>query len=387
MSELTTQLKIPCSYYNKNVCRSCGLIEHSYEEQLKIKLTHLKDIFSKENLSTNGLRPFVPSDTQLSSRNKAKLVVNGSTTEPILGITGSNQETTRIDNCPLHNPKLNAVAQTVTRLIQTYKVSPYDISKRIGELKFLLLRIANETDQILARFVLRSKTEIPKIQKLGAELMLTHKNVALISVNIQPVHQAIIEGPEEIHLLGEPYLIEKLGPYKFATSPQSFSQVTSNVAVKLYTRVSEMIKDNRPGTVLDLFSGSGCFSIFTSPYFKKCIGVEISPSSVNDAQSSLKLNQISNITFLEQDVLPFLKQHKESPDLLIVNPPRRGLKADICNELVRLKPKTIIYSSCNPQTLAQDLKILSDYEILSIEPFDMFPMTEHFEVVVKLNLR
>ncbi|MDZ4786323.1 MAG: 23S rRNA (uracil(1939)-C(5))-methyltransferase RlmD [bacterium] len=372
----------PCSYFNSNTCRSCALIDQPYKEQLFLKERRLKEVLSQNRIDFSVYAPIVPSDLSLYSRNKAKFVIAGSTQFPLFGFINNNQKAVDISQCPLHDQRLNQIAEITKSLIIKYRINPYNVLEKSGDLKYLLIRVVNNAESLIVRFVVRSKEIVSKLQNLSEELCKIDSRIKIITANIQPTHQAILEGREEILLSGSESVIEELSGFKIQISPQSFSQVTSNVAEKLYKAVATQIKTFQPKLILDLFSGSGCFSIFASNYFETCLGIEISDSAVRDANESAKLNCIKNIRFESKDVLAFLTNFKEDPDLIILNPPRRGLKEEICNELSRIRPKQIIYSSCNSETLATDLKMLKDYEVSLVQPFDMFPMTEHFETLV-----
>jgi 23S rRNA (uracil747-C5)-methyltransferase len=205
----------------------------------------------------------------------------------------------------------------------------------------------------------------------------------VVSCNIQPLPAAILEGPEEI-ILTEAKTIEiTYNGIPLTFSPQSFMQVTHEVAEALYARAARYVGEQSYSDALDLFCGVGGFSLSTASAVKTVRGVEFSPSAVKSAQAAAQRLGITNASFTADDVERFLERGDSgTPDLVIANPPRRGLSPTIISSLQNLSPRTILYSSCNPDTFARDLHALSDrYDLERIALFDMFAMTEHCEVL------
>jgi 23S rRNA (uracil747-C5)-methyltransferase len=242
------------------------------------------------------------------------------------------------------------------------------------------------TEGIL-RFVLRSSEAVARIRKALPEIQARAPWLSVVSCNIQPIPAAILEGEEEILLTETSHMKELFGTIPLYFAPQSFMQVTPTIAAKLYRAVGEYVSRNRFTSALDLFCGVGGFSLHVAPHVDTITGVELSPAAIHSAQKSAYEASVTNATFIAADVEQFLSAHPSlDPDQIVINPPRRGLSESICAHLVRLAPRTILYSSCNPETFARDVQWLSGaFQLRHVQPFDMFPMTNHCEVLGELR--
>jgi 23S rRNA (uracil747-C5)-methyltransferase len=321
-----------------------------------------------------------------ASRNKTKMAVGGSIEAPRLGYVRQDQTVEDLEGCPLYPAPIPALLSAVRRGITKYRLAPYSIQKDKGELKHVIIRASEASGEALVRLVLRSRAELSRAEALLQALQDQFPAVVVTSVNFQPVRTAIIEGEEELVLSERSTIVEQYDRYRFPLSPQSFSQVTSGVAVQLYQAAAKVVAQRRPKTVLDLFCGVGAFSLFASPYVEKVLGVELSSQAISNAIEATRMNQISNATFLAADVGTFLQQLKTPYEAVIVNPPRRGLGPEICKQLMPNVGELLLYSSCNSETLAKDLRELSaQFSVREVTPFDMFPNTPHMEVLVELH--
>jgi 23S rRNA (uracil747-C5)-methyltransferase len=198
-----------------------------------------------------------------------------------------------------------------------------------------------------------------------------------------------MEGPEEILLSQTSHIREVYGEVPLYLSPQSFMQVTPEIASRLYQRAADAAADKGLTRALDLYCGAGGFSLHLARHIPNVIGVEVSRSAIASAQRSAAEIGTTNTTFVADAVEGFLAtEHVERPDLVLVNPPRRGLTAEVVRQVQKLNPSMIFYSSCNPETFVRDFQQLADtHELVSIDPFDMFPMTEHIELFSVLQAR
>jgi 23S rRNA (uracil747-C5)-methyltransferase len=358
-----------CLYYQKDQCKSCDLIHLTEEEYKK----------SKQNHYNNSL---VLGENFFQSRNKAKFVVSGTIDHPILGL-----KDTEILECPQHLPIINKVAQFLIPLITQAKLPPYNLELKTGELKYLIIFANHTQTKLMLRFVLRSKEAFERIKKLVPIIQAKFPMLELISINLQPLHTSIIEGEEEIILTDRKFITDQLGPFQFILGPKTFYQVNSPVAEKLFLHAQTIAKTIKPKVVLDLFCGIGTFAHFCANEAQRVIGIELSAESIDYAQKSAALNGLKQCEFYAQDVFQFLAMNKDlRPDLVIVNPPRRGLGEKVVDLLLDLAPAHLFYSSCNPETLKKDLeKILPFYEVLDSTPFDMFSLTSHLEVFTYLR--
>ncbi|MFZ4714543.1 MAG: 23S rRNA (uracil(1939)-C(5))-methyltransferase RlmD [Bacteriovoracaceae bacterium] len=364
-----TKLSESCHYFQKGLCHSCDLIDHSTLEYQKLKQSHYN-------------KTLVLGENYFQSRNKAKLVISGTVESPIMGLQAID-----LKDCPLHYPLINQLAHFLEPLITKAKLTPYQLKTKSGELKYLIIFSNLKSDQMMLRFVLRSKESLERIQKLVPLIQTSFPQVKLISINLQPHHTSIIEGDEEIILTKEKTLTDKIGKFSFILGPKTFYQVNSEVAQKLFTLASEKTKAIKPKTILDLFCGIGTFAQFCAEGVERVVGVELSEESIDYAKQSAHLNQLPQCQFYAEDVKLFLEREKDfTPDLIIVNPPRRGLGEEIVKLLLNLSPEHLFYSSCNPETLEKDLQMLTTkYEVLEKTPFDMFSLTRHLEIFCVLK--
>lgn len=374
-----------CSYFLQSQCLSCNLLDKSYGETLLMKEEELKKIFAHTPFF---LKPTIGLEQVAGSRSKAKFAVFLHNDEITFGFTKSDGSYRELEACGLHAEGINSLLAIVKDILKKYQIIPYDISTKKGELKYLLISKSGESasSEFLLRFVLRSKESLDRLKKAGQELMELPLNIKVITANIQPIHQAIIEGEEEIVLSDDLVIIHQFDEFQLALGARSFFQVTPRIAKKLYGAVADSISQDNPKSLIDLYCGVGAFSFYASRWCEDVTGVEISKEAIDCAKASVKLN-MSKIQFHAMDVEAFLQDQSKTKkfDAVIVNPPRRGLNPVIIDKILGISPEFIYYSSCNAETLARDFSELqSDYEIKSMQIFDMFPYTSHFETLMCL---
>lgn len=380
-----TNSKLNCNYYIEKKCSSCSLIEREISEIANIKLGILSNSLKENNLHEN-IENIVSLENPFNSRAKVKLSISGTVSNPIIGLVDRSLNTIELQNCPLHYKNLNSIIKTLPQVILDFNLTPYSIKKRNGELKGVILNSNSSQSEEMLRFILRSEKLIPSITNAVPKLLELNPNLKVISANIQEIPHQILEGEKEFILTDRKFIWDKLSNLYFAIGPKCFTQVTPEIASKLYSKVEELCANSKPQLVFDLFCGIGGFSMFSAKHANKVIGIEFSSESINHAKISADKNNINNIEFSAKDTEKFLSSYKgQKPDMVICNPPRRGLSKNIIDSLISLKPPTIIYSSCDPQTLSRDLKILNNkYKISAIYPFDMFPLTKHIETLAIL---
>ena len=374
-----------CGYFNQGICRSCDLMTLDYRDQVKKKeetlLQSLKGIYSSTLLPSVHSDPFY-------FRNKAKFSVTGTIDKPIIGLLGdTNLDSGReILSCPLHVQPINDVLPFVKEFITEAKLTPYNIENKSGELKGIILFYSRESQEMYLRFICRSKEPVTRIVKFLKNLQAKIPNLKVVSVNIQPVPHAILEGDEEIILTEAPAVHHKLGPVSMNLTPRAFVQTNQSIAKNLYETAALWVKENKTDRFLELFCGQGAFSFFCAENIHAGLGIEINPEAILEAIRTAKKKGLTHLNFKSADAGKIGHEIKEfSPDLILVNPPRRGL-GDSLKLLLEEKPQTIIYSSCSHESLGADLqKLKCHYEITRAQIFDMFPQTEHFETLVELH--
>lgn len=340
------RIKYNCPYYHE--CGGCNIAHINYKKQLEFKKNTVIDIFKRyANLDINP--NICESEDKLHYRNKVVLHVENNKKGFYKDETN---ELVPINNCLLLNKKLNDVIKTLDKKV--------DISK----LKEILLRTNGE--EVLVKFT--SDNEL-----LNSNIVLKDKENK--------------EGEDATKCIKENAIIFNLGKYKYAVTSDSFFQVNTKQTIKLYDKVRECIGKEKIETALDLYCGTGTIGIYISDLCNRVIGVEVNKSSVTCANYNKLLNKIDNIEFIEGDVSTVIN-NKMNLDLIVVDPPRSGLDNKTISIIKQIKPKKLIYVSCNPMTLARDIQKLSEeYKINDIELFDMFPNTYHVESICLLDLK
>ena len=380
-------MKTFCSYYNQSICRSCDLITTDYTDQISLKEQKLREAF--KDLNYPQLLDTIISPEQ-GFRNKAKFSVTGTMENPIIGLTGdTNLDAGReLLECSLHVPQINSFLPYLKKFITMAGLVPYSISEKKGELKGIIAFYSNSSKEAYVRFILRSKESIDRIRKHKDFLTSHIPELKCISVNIQPIPHAILEGEEEIFITETHSITHRLGNLNFSLGPRAFVQTNQAIATKLYETAAQWVKDSGQPQFMELFCGQGAFSFFCAPSIVKGLGIEINEEAIKEANRTATIQGFTNLSFKSADAEKVGDEIKAfRPDVILVNPPRRGLGKS-CDLILDFKPKMIIYSSCNYETLASDLTRLSnDYTIERIQIFDMFPHTSHFETLVQLRVK
>ncbi|KKL03054.1 23S rRNA (uracil(747)-C(5))-methyltransferase RlmC [Rheinheimera mesophila] len=374
-----------CVEFLAGRCHSCNQLSVPYPEQLAKKQQQLATLMAP--FAEAQLLPAVASRED-GFRTKAKMVVSGSKEQPVLGILNDGVAVD-LSACPLYPAAFAPAFSLLKGFIQRAALTPYQVEQKQGELKLILLSQSQASGRVMLRFVLRSKNCLASIQKHLPWLQQQWPELAVCSVNLQPVHMAVLEGPEEILLTSEELLREELNGIPLYLTPQSFFQTNTAVAAALYA-TAEQWAEAIPGQRLwDLFCGVGGFGLHLARAGRwQLTGIEIAPKAIASATRSASELGLSRVSFQALDAAAFAKASVQAPDLLVVNPPRRGLGAALCQSVMTLQPAWLMYSSCNPDTLARDLAWLNaDYRLLKVQLFDMFPHTEHAEVLTLLQKR
>lgn len=267
-----------------------------------------------------------------------------------------------------------------------------------GFIRHIVIRVGIKTKEVMCILVTNGK-KLPKEKELVDGLLQVFKEnkelqkyrLKTIVKNVNTKNTNVILGNENIVLYGEGYIYDKLGEYTFKISPMSFYQTNPTQTEILYQKAIEYAHLKENDVVLDLYCGIGTIGIFASKKAKRVYGIEIVEQAIEDAQENAKLNGIKNIEFLCGDVEIALKQvlnKSDRPEVIFVDPPRRGLDSTTINNILEVKPARLIYISCNPATMVRDIKLLEEkYKVGKIQPVDMFPYTSHVECVAVLQLK
>ena len=414
-----------CQLHDASLCRSCPNLDLPLVQQLQLKQSAVQATLAGQVEARAWLEPFASAPSQF--RNKAKLAVSGTTHAPVLGLVDRFDNGTDLTSCPLHVNEIKAALAPLTRAITHMGLQPYSIVKRRGELKHVLVT-ASANGQLMVRFVLRSTAQLPAIRKGAPRLQSELPGLRVLSVNIQPRPAAILEGEREIILsqdstLDMPlYLPEldadgvvvnnKKSVLPLVLPPQSFFQTNSDVAAGLYAQARAWARDYAGGqagvltgesgaggahpdatqssqSIWDLYCGVGGFALALAQPGAQVLGVEVSAPAIDGARAAAAQLGLTSpqVRFEAGDasVLDASGQvyGHDKPDLLVVNPPRRGI-GELAASIEGSGIKRVLYSSCNPASLAKDLEVMSSYRVRRARLFDMLPYTNHAEVLVEL---
>ena len=370
-----------CALYDANRCRSCQWLEKPYTQQLTDKQSWLEQL-----LADRPVAQWLPPITspQQAFRNKAKMVVSGSVERPVFGMVQRNGEAVDLCDCPLYPASFQPVFAALRPFIARAGLTPYNVARKRGELKYLLLTGSSQGGMML-RFVLRSTTKLAQLRAALPELQQQLPQLTVISANIQPVHMAILEGEQEIALTPAQSLAENFNGVPLWIRPQSFFQTNPQVASTLYATARQWVQQLPVTSMWDLFCGVGGFGLHCATPEMTLTGIEISAEAIKCAKRSAQMMGLEKVQFAALDSTEFATGRDAVPQLVLVNPPRRGIGAELCDFLSQMAPDYLLYSSCNPQTLAEDVARLNDYQISKVQLFDMFPHTAHFEVLALLT--
>ncbi len=373
-----------CHDFLNQHCLSCELMSLDYEASITWKEQELKSLFP---LHINQIKnSVINQDRTEESRNKAKFSVVLADQNIQFGFYDLNGKFKKLESCPLHAKPINKTLEEIKKLLLEYKIIPYDISTKKGELKYLLITYSESTNELLLRFVLRSKESLDRLKQLAKVLITNNELIKVVTANFQPVHQAILEGDEEIVLTERDFITHQFGDFCLFQGPRSFFQTNSKIAKELYLEFQSELQKIKPRTLLDLYCGVGAFSFFASSISDKITAVEISSEAIKYANIGKVKNELHNIDFKALDAEVFLDEQKEEFEVVLVNPPRRGLNTNIIAKLLKLSPQFIFYSSCNVNSLKNDWEELqNNYQINSLKLFDMFPHTKHYETLMILS--
>ncbi|MDU9353892.1 23S rRNA (uracil(747)-C(5))-methyltransferase RlmC [Klebsiella sp. 141153] len=369
-----------CALYDAGRCRSCQWLELPLTQQLADKMANLRELLAGQPVMT-WLAPV--SGPETAFRNKAKMVVSGSVERPLLGMLHRDGTPEDLTDCPLYPPSFAPVFAALKPFIARAGLTPYNVARKRGELKYLLLTESQQGGMML-RFVLRSADKLAQLRAALPWLQQQLPQLKVITANIQPVHMAIMEGEQEIFLSDQPALAENFNGVPLWIRPQSFFQTNPTVASQLYATARDWVRALPVNHMWDLFCGVGGFGLHCVTPQMRLTGIEIAPEAIACAKQSAAQLGLSNLHFQALDSTQFATHEDDIPQLVLVNPPRRGIGAELCDYLSRMAPPYIIYSSCNARTMAADIDRLQGYRVERVQLFDMFPHTAHYEVLTLL---
>ena len=382
---------IDCATYKR--CGGCNLRHIKYNETLKIKRDIVQNLVNKNLKTKIEVKDTIGMENPFNYRNKAQYPVgidkNGN---PVIGVFANRTHNIiAVNECKIQNKESEEIAKFICDFAKKNNISVYNEKTGKGLLRHIVIKYGFKTNEIMCILVINGK-EINAEEQLVEELKNRFKKIKTIVKNINTKNTNVILGRENITIYGDGYIFDKLGDYTFKISPLSFYQINPVQTEKLYNLALEKAELTGKEILLDLYCGIGTIGIFMAKYTKEVYGIEIVEDAINDSKENCKLNNIKNAKYYAGDTEKLLseliKKEKIVPDVIVVDPPRKGLDKTTIENIKKINPKKVIYISCNPATLIRDLSYLEEeYEIKEIQPVDMFPFTSHVECVVILNRR
>ena len=380
-----------CKTYSK--CGGCNLRHINYEETLNIKKAIVENCMYKALKREIKVNNVVGMKNPMYYRNKLQYPVGiDKDGNQVMGVYSSRTHNIiPTDKCFIQNKECQKIANDIFEFIKTNNISVYNEEILKGTVRHIVIRIGVKTNEVLVTLVLNDNN-FKKEKELVEFLTSKHKNIKSIVKNLNMKNTNVILGDKNEVIYGDGYIYDILEEYKFKISPLSFYQVNPIQTEVLYNTAINYLNKQDKGIALDLYCGIGTIGIFASKHFKKVYGIEIIDEAIEDAKYNSKINKIDNTEFYAGDVekvLPkIIEKEKIKPNVVFVDPPRKGLDKNTIELLKELKPNKIIYISCNPSTLARDLSYLDDkYIINEVQPVDMFPYTSHIESIAVLKLK
>ena len=380
-----------CSTYKR--CGGCNLRHIKYEKTLEMKQNAVQSLVNKTLNNKIKVSKVVGMENPFYYRNKAQYPVgldkNGN---PVIGVFANRtHEIIQMQDCKIQHKESEKIAKYIFDLWNKKNLSIYSETTGKGLLRHIVIKIGFKTNEIMCILVVNG-VDIPNEAQIIEQIVNRFPNVKTIVKNINTKNTNVILGQKNINIYGDGTISDELGNLVFKISPLSFYQVNPVQTEKLYNIGVEAAKITNDDVVFDLYCGIGTISLFMAQYAKKVYGVEIVEQAVEMAKENAIINGIDNVDFFAGDVEHVLddliNRKKIIPDVVMIDPPRKGLDKKSIQNLLSVAPKRLVYISCNPATLVRDLASFEDkYEIKSITPVDMFPFTSSIESVAVLQLK
>ena len=389
LNESPNRVEPPCPVYYK--CGGCQTQHMSAELQSKMKQTQIEHLLQKTaQLPDVKVNPVIVMDEPWHYRNKIQMPVGEKNGEIITGFyqPRSHRIIDDMDTCMIQHEIGNEILAEIRILANEFGISAYDERKHQGVLRHIIIRTGYQTDEVMVTFVTNTK-DLPHSKKLIERLTEKFPQITSIMHNVNPKQTNVIVGSKMNILYGNKYLYDKIGDLTFGISAASFYQVNPEQTKKLYDIALEYADIDENDTVIDAYCGIGTISLFLAQQAKSVYGIEIVKDAVDDANMNAKLNNLTNAEFhlgAAEELMVDWKANGFNPDVIVVDPPRKGCDRALLDAMMEMNPKKIVYVSCNPATLARDLKVLSDqYEVSKVQPVDLFPQTHHIECVIGMQ--
>ncbi|MEA2031227.1 MAG: 23S rRNA (uracil(1939)-C(5))-methyltransferase RlmD [candidate division Zixibacteria bacterium] len=381
------RITAPCSHFD--VCGGCVWQDLEYKNQLEFKRKQVSDCLERiGKMDDVKLHNVVGSSKLFHYRNKMEFSFHVTGKDNFnLGLhhRGRFDEIFDLQKCFLQSDTANQIVRFIRDFVKRHRIPAYDIMNHTGFMRFLVIREAHKTGQIMVNLV-TNKGNIPNQSELISEMKVSFPQVKTLIQNETSRKSNVAVGEKEHILFGAGFIEEEILGCRLRIRANSFFQTNSIQTEILYRTAFDLLLPQKSDRILDLYCGTGSIGILISKYVKEVVGVELVANAVVDARENALENGIKNIEFVEADVKDFLRSEAvdgEPFDTVIVDPPRAGVNPKALRRIIRLQPSKILYISCNPATFARDAATLFEagYRLPEVRPIDMFPHTMHIELV------
>ncbi|MCB2361903.1 23S rRNA (uracil(1939)-C(5))-methyltransferase RlmD [Clostridium estertheticum] len=377
-----------CDIYKS--CGGCNLQHIDYAAQLDFKTNRVNQVINRiGKLEKVIVHPTLGMESPYNYRNKVQLPASNKNGEVKIGFYAArSHDIINMENCYIQDSVADIVVKLTRKWIKEFNIQCYNEENHQGILRHVMIRKGSKTGQVMVVLITNGKS-LPYKEEFIAIITKKIKGIVSVIQNINSEKTNVILGETCLTLWGKDTITDYIGEFKFEVSPLSFFQVNSVQTEVLYDKVLEYANLSGGEVVLDAYCGTGTISLFLSQMAKKVYGVEIVPQAIENAKINAKVNNVENTEFLVGEaevIIPKLINDGVIADVVVVDPPRKGCDKTLLEAISNMGPKSIVYVSCDPGTLARDLGILNElgYITKEIQPVDMFPQTAHIECVVKL---
>lgn len=381
-----------CKYFKK--CGGCKLQHMNYETQLDFKWERVKDCIKKIGGLSEDLveYPIGMEENPYKYRNKVQLPIGMDKSKPVLGFYAPrSHDIIDIEKCLIQEEDANKISKITREWIEEFNIMPAFVDGKFnkkGLLRHVMIRKGFKTGEVMV-VIVATRKDLKHIDELIKKLEFHVEGLKSVVLCVNAKDTNVILTPECYTLWGEDYIQDYIGDFKFNISPLSFFQVNPMQTEVLYNKVLEYAELTGKETVFDAYCGTGSITLFLSQKAKKVYGVEIVEPAIINARENAKMNNVSNTEFFvgkSEEVIPKLIKEGVKADVIVVDPPRKGCDIKLLKAIGETKPERVVYVSCDPSTLARDLKILDElgYKTEKVQPVDMFPQTAHIENIAKL---
>lgn len=378
-----------CSIYKR--CGGCQLMHTSYREQLNLKTKRVRETIRRiGKIEDFIIHPTLGMDNPYKYRNKVQLPVGKSKGRVQIGFFAPrSHDIIDMDTCHIQDEVADRVVELTRRWIEEYNIPVYDETSGNGDIRHIMVRRGFKTGEVMI-VIVTNTNKLPGRKEFVDAMVGGVGGIKSIIQNVNSSKTNVILGSKNIILWGSETITDYIGRFKFSISPLSFFQVNPVQTEVLYGKALEYAGLTGNETVFDAYCGTGTISLFLAQKAKMVYGVEVIPEAVQNAVENARENGVENVKFItgeSEKEIPELIKKGIKPDVVVVDPPRKGCERELLDAIASVKPKRIVYVSCDPGTLARDLGILDGlgYRTLEVQPVDMFPMTTHVESVVLMS--